>query len=100
MQELSKHRALVPATRWRSWSACLFPGSRVAASHYRPSLPTVQGSPISQCRVPVEEREETVADFRTTLDKFSVSAADQRECLAIVDRTKVDIVVGAKPSPK
>jgi hemoglobin len=34
-----------------------------------------------------------VADFKTTLDKFKVPEAEQRELMAIVESTKDDIVV-------
>src|SRR5262245_21303661 len=36
-----------------------------------------------------------VADFRRTLDKFRVPAAEQAELIAIVGSTRPDIVVGA-----
>lgn len=39
-----------------------------------------------------------LADFRATLDKFKVPAAEQGELVAIVNGTKPDIVVGAKAS--
>jgi hemoglobin len=47
----------------------------------------------------ISEREwqEMLADFRTTLNKFSVPAAEQGELVAIVDSTKPDIVTAAKP---
>ena len=35
-----------------------------------------------------------LADFQASLDKFSVPAAEQQELFAIVDSTKVDIVLG------
>jgi hypothetical protein len=41
-----------------------------------------------------------LADFRKTLDKFAVPAAEQGELVAIVNGTKADIVVGAKTSSK
>ncbi len=34
-----------------------------------------------------------LADFRTTLDKFKVAAAEQGELVAIVESTRPDIVV-------
>jgi hemoglobin len=37
-----------------------------------------------------------LADFRATLDRFKVPAAEQGELVAIVNSTKPDIVVGAK----
>lgn len=36
-----------------------------------------------------------VADFKVTLDKFSVPAAEQQELIAIVATTKQDIVVAS-----
>ena len=36
-----------------------------------------------------------LADFRTTLDKFKVAAAEQGELVAIVESTKPDIVVAS-----
>jgi hemoglobin len=41
-----------------------------------------------------------LADFRATLDKFKVPAAEQGELVAIVNSTKPDIVVGAKVSSR
>jgi len=41
-----------------------------------------------------------LSDFRATLDKFHVPAAEQNELVAIVNGTKTDIVVGGKPSQK
>jgi len=37
-----------------------------------------------------------VADFRTTLAKFKVPAAEQSELITIVGSTKADIVVSDK----
>jgi hemoglobin len=47
----------------------------------------------------ISEREwqEMLADFRTTLNKFSVPAPEQGELVAIVNSTKPDIVAAAKP---
>ncbi len=42
-----------------------------------------------------KEWQEMLADFRKTLDKFGVPAAEQGELVAIVNGTKADIVVGA-----
>jgi hemoglobin len=50
----------------------------------------------------ITEREWQVmlAEFRMTLDKFAVPAAEQGELVAIVNSTKPDIVVGAKAPPR
>jgi hemoglobin len=45
-----------------------------------------------------KEWQAMLADFKKTLDKFSVPAAEQGELVAIVNSTKPDIVVGAKES--
>jgi hemoglobin len=45
-----------------------------------------------------KEWQAMLADFKKTLDKFSVPAAEQGELVAIVNSTKPDIVVGAKAS--
>jgi hemoglobin len=41
-----------------------------------------------------------VADFRSTLDKFKVPAAEQAELIAIVGSTKPDIVAGGAASTR
>lgn len=43
------------------------------------------------------EWQEMLADFRKTLNKFSVPAAEQGELVAIVNSTKADIVAASKP---
>lgn len=45
-----------------------------------------------------EEWQAMLADFRKTLDTFSVPAAEQGELIAIVNSTKIDIVVATKAS--
>jgi hemoglobin len=42
-----------------------------------------------------KEWDAALADFRASLDKFRVPAAEQRELVAIVESTKADIVVGS-----
>jgi hemoglobin len=41
-----------------------------------------------------------LVDFRASLDRFKVPAAEQAELVAIVESTRADIVVGAAASPK
>jgi hemoglobin len=41
-----------------------------------------------------------LVDFRASLDRFKVPAAEQAELVAIVESTRPDIVVGAAASPK
>jgi hemoglobin len=41
-----------------------------------------------------------LVDFRASLDKFKVPAAEQRELVDIVESTKPDIVEGAAPATK
>lgn len=41
-----------------------------------------------------------LVDFRASLDKFKVPAAEQRELVDIVESTKADIVEGAPLAPK
>ena len=43
-----------------------------------------------------EEWQVFLADFKTTLDKFKVPEAEQKELFAIVESTKADIVVGTE----
>jgi len=43
-----------------------------------------------------KEWDAALVDFRASLDKFKVPAAEQRELVAIVESTKPDIVVGAR----
>lgn len=45
-----------------------------------------------------KEWQEMLSDFRKTLDKFSVPAAEQGELVTIVNSTRTDIVVDAKAS--
>jgi len=47
-----------------------------------------------------KEWEALLVDFRASLDKFKVPAGEQQELVAIVESTKPDIVVGAKPAGK
>jgi len=47
-----------------------------------------------------KEWDALLVDFRATLDKFQVPAAEQQELVAIVESTKADIVVGAAPAKK
>ena len=47
-----------------------------------------------------KEWDAMLVDFRASLDKFKVPAAEQGELFAIVESTKPDIVVGAATSPK
>ena len=47
-----------------------------------------------------KEWDALLVDFRATLDKFKVPAAEQQELVAIVESTKADIVVGAVPAAK
>ena len=51
----------------------------------------------SHARLNINERQwqAMVADFRTTLDKYKVPAAEQNELIKIVESTKKDIVVGS-----
>ena len=51
----------------------------------------------SHARLNINERQwqAMVADFRATLDKFKVPAAEQNELVKIVESTKKDIVVGS-----
>ncbi len=41
-----------------------------------------------------------LADFRASLDKFKVPAAEQKELVDIVESTRPDIVAGAAPAAK
>ena len=52
----------------------------------------------THARLNIREREwdAMVADFRKTLDKFKVPAAEQSELITIVGSTKPDIVVSGK----
>ena len=45
-----------------------------------------------------KEWQAMLSEFRKTLDKFSVPAAEQGELIAIVNSTKTDIVVATKES--
>ncbi len=45
-----------------------------------------------------KEWQAMLADFRKSLDKFSVPAAEQGELIAIVNSTKADIVIATKAS--
>jgi hemoglobin len=47
-----------------------------------------------------KEWDALLVDFRATLDKFKVPAAEQSELVAIVESTKPDIVEGASPPAK
>lgn len=46
-----------------------------------------------------KEWDAMVADFKQTLDKFKVPAAEQNELITIVAGTKPDIVMGTAPKP-
>jgi len=54
----------------------------------------------AHARLNITEKEwqAMLADFRKTLDKFSVPAAEQDELVAIVNGTKADIVIGTMSS--
>jgi hemoglobin len=58
-----------------------------------------QGMKESHAHFHITEKEwdAMVADFKATLDKFKVPAAEQQELIAIVGSTKPDIVVGVRP---
>jgi hemoglobin len=62
---------------------CAYVGRDMKASH-------------AHLRITEEEWQAMAADFRKTLDHFSVPAAEQAELFAIVESTKPDIVVGAR----
>jgi hemoglobin len=47
-----------------------------------------------------KEWDALMVDFRASLDKFKVPAAEQRELVAIVESTKPDIVVGSAEKTK
>jgi hemoglobin len=47
-----------------------------------------------------KEWDALLVDFRASLDKFKVPAAEQAELVGIVESTKPDIVVGAAASKK
>ena len=47
-----------------------------------------------------KEWDAALLDFRASLDKFKVPAAEQRELFAIVESTKPDIVVGSPAKTK
>lgn len=47
-----------------------------------------------------KEWDALLVDFRATLDKFKVPAAEQKELIAIVESTRPDIVEGAAPATK
>jgi len=64
---------------------CKYAGREMRASH-------------AHLNISEEEWQEMLADFRETLDKFSVPAGEQGELVVIVNSTKTDIVVGAKAS--
>lgn len=49
-------------------------------------------------RITDKEWDAMVADFKVTLDKFKVPAAEQQELIGIVATTKPDIVVSAAPA--
>jgi hemoglobin len=46
-----------------------------------------------------KEWDAALVDFRASLDKLKVPAAEQRELVAIVESTKADIVVGGAATP-
>lgn len=47
-----------------------------------------------------QEWDAAVVDFRASLDRFKVPAAEQRELVAIFESTKADIVVGSTGNTK
>jgi len=47
-----------------------------------------------------KEWDALLVDFRASLDKFKVPAAEQKELVEIVESTKPDIVMGAAPVKK
>ena len=47
-----------------------------------------------------KEWDAALVDFRASLDKFKVPAAEQHELVAIVESTKADIVVGSAAKTK
>jgi hemoglobin len=47
-----------------------------------------------------KEWDAALVDFRASLDKFKVPAAEQRELVAIVESTKPDIVVESAAKTK
>lgn len=51
-------------------------------------------------RITAKEWDAMLADFRKTLDKFAVPAAEQGELVAILDGTRADIVVGVRTSSR
>lgn len=51
-------------------------------------------------RITDKEWDAMVADFKVTLDKFKVPAAEQQELINIVATTKPDIVVAAAAPPR
>jgi len=64
---------------------CKYAGRDMKASHAHLNISEV-------------EWQEMLADFRKSLDKFSVPAAEQGELVVILNSTKTDIVVRAKAS--
>jgi hemoglobin len=64
---------------------CKYTGRDMKASH-------------AHLNISEKEWQEMLADFRRTLDKFSVPAAEQGELVTIVNSTKTDIVAGTKAS--
>jgi len=66
---------------------CQYAGREMQAAH-------------AHLNISEKEWQAMLADFRTTLDKFSVPAAEQGELVTIVNSTKADIVLGAKAERK
>jgi hemoglobin len=63
---------------------------------------TGQGMKESHANFHITQKEwdALLVDFRASLDKFKVPAAEQNELVAIVESTKPDIVEGAQPPAK
>jgi hemoglobin len=63
---------------------------------------TGQGMKESHANFHITQKEwdALLVDFRASLDKFKVPAAEQNELVAIIESTKPDIVEGAPPPVK
>ena len=65
---------------------------------------TYTGKPMKESHanfhITPKEWEALLVDFRASLGKFKVPAAERQELIAIVESTKPDIVVGAAASKK
>jgi hemoglobin len=47
-----------------------------------------------------KEWDALLVDFKASLDRFKVPAAEQKELMDIVESTKPEIVVGSQATPK